>query len=166
MSTPEPRDDSGQENVPVPGSTLLVGIIGLSTQRYYWPDTPKGRDDALAWCGNSSNHRLFRVMLDIVDELEVVPPVPASLRVVRKGTSSTPQEYHGDDGGFYIEEALTSQGLRDIARRCEGYSQTHGNIAVLTFEPTTSDDRCLGVSYPQIAAAFNELAGLRIRKST
>lgn len=61
----------------------------------------------------------------------------------------------------YSEGALTNQGLRDIARRCRGYAFSHGDIAVIKFEPWTSDVRQLGISYHQIAAAFNALADLR-----
>jgi hypothetical protein len=65
---------------------------------------------------------------------------------------------------FYSDGELTNQGLRDIARRCESFRQTHGDIAVIKFEPTISDGRRLGVSYRQIAAAFKELADLRERE--
>lgn len=65
--------------------------------------------------------------------------------------------------GFYSDGELTDQGLRDVALRCEGYAGTHGDLAVIQFEPTTRDGRRLGVSHRQIAAAFNELADLRSR---
>jgi hypothetical protein len=61
----------------------------------------------------------------------------------------------------YTRGALTTQGLRDLADRCARYKDTHGDIAVLTFEPLVRDTRKLGLSYPQIAAAFRELADRR-----
>ncbi len=68
----EPKEDE----------TYLVGTIGSSDQRYYWADTPKGKDAALKWMeGGTGFNRVFRVTLGQVDEMTVTPPVPARLIV-------------------------------------------------------------------------------------
>jgi hypothetical protein len=66
---------------------------------------------------------------------------------------------------FYSPGLLTTQGLRDLAKRREGYKDTHGDIAVLTFSGTKADGRTLGMSYVQIADAFTELADRRDRET-
>lgn len=64
---------------------------------------------------------------------------------------------------FYSPGLLTTQGLRDLARRCDHFKDTHGDIAVMTFPAMNYDDRQLGLSYVQIADAFTELADRRER---
>jgi len=66
------------------GDTILVGTIGISDQRYYWLDTQKGQEAAIAWMKNggavTDRHRhVYRVHVEVVEELVITPPVPARL---------------------------------------------------------------------------------------
>jgi hypothetical protein len=65
------------------------------------------------------------------------------------------------EDGYSGTSRLTTKGLLDLARRCDGYLDTHGGIAVLTFEPLVRDERRLGISYAQLGTALRELVMFR-----